>query len=997
VVLSGCEFHYENPEEQLPRGGLEGRILSAGSPLAGVSCLLEQPDRKPFEARTEASGVFRYRFIPTQPVADYTLVCRVTQNQMDMALVSQVTLVAGQAQQIGDLTLQRTGIIQGSIRLSGAPGHGNTRISLDRARLETRTDSSGAFVLPSVPAGCYRMTCEQPGYLLFTREEVCVEPGEVTEIERVELLLDRGTLGAIVIEDGLAFIPWRAVRIAIHHSAQATRILLSEDPTFVGSTWEDLTPIKNHVFSADGVRSLYARFGTAEGVEGPPVSDEIGVDTKPPTGRIQLDSAVSYVATQDVVVLVDAADEVSGGVEMKIGMEAELAALPWVPLLHKVFVSLPPGDGNRTIGAVFRDALGNTSEVVPLPILYCFDSCQNKRCGASAIPGCLCGGCAVGKACVNFHCVEVGLDWVYLKGDSFLMGSPEGSGFSDERPRHEVLVKSFDMLKTEVTVSQYRSCVEDSTCTPPDEKMGCTYFIPGTREHPVNCLDWEQAAAFCRWAGGALPAEAQWEFAARSRGLNLVYPWGNSPASCAVAVMRNDAGDGCGTNAPFPVCSREKGKTSQGLCDMAGNVWEWIEDAWHFDYKGAAPSDGSAWVQNPDTPDRVVRGGGYSWDADSFVSSRRNFNPPANRSTFGGFRCVRPVDPEPKCGPCPGPAPACTRDGKCVDDCAARSCGPSPIEGHDCGKCPGPTDTCTLQGQCVDDCEGRECGKSPVAGLECGSCLGTREVCSPEGRCADDCGKKTCGLSPELKAECGSCDQDQACVLGSCLGNWVSLPGGNFWMGSQDGKGEDDERPLHEVLVADFSLQRTEVSLKDYSDCVAAGNCTPPGTHSRCNWKHFGRNDSEYPVDCVSWDQAGAYCRWIGSRLPAEAEWEYAARSTGYDQDYPWGNQPASCKYAVMNEQSIGCSAYWTWPFCSKPAGNTQQGICDLSGNVAEWVQDWYDLNYVRWPAEQGTQKVVRGGGFLSKADQLRATKRVAMFSQQKEYGVGFRCARSKR
>ena len=123
----------------------------------------------------------------------------------------------------------------------------------------------------------------------------------------------------------------------------------------------------------------------------------------------------------------------------------------------------------------------------------------------------------------------------------------------------------------------------------------------------MNCLDWQQAVDFCAWAGGRLPSEAEWEYAARSGGpsSSYKYPWGNDAATCTYAVM-DDGGYGCGTGRTWSVCSKPAGNTSQGLCDMSGNVWEWVEDWYHGDYTGA-PTDGSAWV----SPTRLVPG--VSW------------------------------------------------------------------------------------------------------------------------------------------------------------------------------------------------------------------------------------------------------------------------------------------------------------------------------------------------------------------------------------------------
>jgi len=231
--------------------------------------------------------------------------------------------------------------------------------------------------------------------------------------------------------------------------------------------------------------------------------------------------------------------------------------------------------------------------------------------------------------------------WVTLPGGTFQMGSM--SGGPSEEPIHTVTVPGFEMLETEVTVSQYEACVNDGgACTAPSTSdTRCNWNDPGYEDHPVNCVNWQQAVDFCTWAGWRLPTEAEWEYAARSGGpsSSYRYPWGTATATCMYAVMY-DGGDGCGTGRTWPVCSKPAGNTVQGLCDMAGNVWEWVEDDWHGGYTGA-PTDGSAWVWSPRGSYRVIRGGGFYDVAGSLRAANRNFDDPSGTPHALGFRCAR--------------------------------------------------------------------------------------------------------------------------------------------------------------------------------------------------------------------------------------------------------------------------------------------------------------------------------------------------------------------
>ena len=230
------------------------------------------------------------------------------------------------------------------------------------------------------------------------------------------------------------------------------------------------------------------------------------------------------------------------------------------------------------------------------------------------------------------------LRWISIPGGSFMMGSEAGA--DDAKPVHEVQVSRFKMTRSEVTVKQYGGCVRAEKCTKPAIGDNCNYYQRERLNHPVNCVDWHQARVFCAWAGGRLPSKAEWEYAARSGGKGWKYPWGNEEATCRRAVMDDGRGEGCGKMRTWSVCSKRAGNYAQGLCDLAGSVWEWVEDCWHGSYAGV-PSGGSSWMSSCVRDFRVLRGGSWLNNATAMRAAYRNYNTPTARFNYIGFRCSR--------------------------------------------------------------------------------------------------------------------------------------------------------------------------------------------------------------------------------------------------------------------------------------------------------------------------------------------------------------------
>lgn len=239
----------------------------------------------------------------------------------------------------------------------------------------------------------------------------------------------------------------------------------------------------------------------------------------------------------------------------------------------------------------------------------------------------------------------VGMAWVHFKGGTYVMGSRKGEGEDDEHPMVQRKVRPFDMARTETTVAQYRRCVAAGVCTPPHvEGTYCNWAYTDREDHPANCVDWFQATAFCAWVGGRLPNESQWEYAARSGGKDIQYPWGDAPEPTCDNVTRDQLPErGCGRDSTWPVCSRPAGSSEQGLCDLAGNVNEWMSNCYHPYRSGPLKSSDKETVL--ECPLRALRGGGIGCK-EGFRNRNRLYHDPGFSYGGLGFRCIRTEDPD---------------------------------------------------------------------------------------------------------------------------------------------------------------------------------------------------------------------------------------------------------------------------------------------------------------------------------------------------------------
>jgi formylglycine-generating enzyme required for sulfatase activity/RsiW-degrading membrane proteinase PrsW (M82 family) len=252
-------------------------------------------------------------------------------------------------------------------------------------------------------------------------------------------------------------------------------------------------------------------------------------------------------------------------------------------------------------------------------------------------------------------------DMVYVPAGEFIMGSTvaqvdyalalcseyigdqcKRSWFEDERPQHTVYLDAFYIDKTEVTNAQCQACVEAGVCDAPSDT---TYYDDADyAQHPVVYASWNDADAYCRWAGKRLPTEAEWEKAARGTD-GWTYPWGNTFDGSELnfcdknCPYKLDASVDDGYAGTAPVGSYQGGASSYGALDMVGNVYEWVADWYDPGYYNQSPG------RNPPGPDsgekRVLHGGSWGNDPSFVRSANRYGNAPDYRNNFVGFRCAR--------------------------------------------------------------------------------------------------------------------------------------------------------------------------------------------------------------------------------------------------------------------------------------------------------------------------------------------------------------------
>ena len=227
----------------------------------------------------------------------------------------------------------------------------------------------------------------------------------------------------------------------------------------------------------------------------------------------------------------------------------------------------------------------------------------------------------------------------------------------------------------------------------------------------------------------------------------------------------------------------------------------------------------------------------------------------------------------------------------------------------------------------------------------------------------------------------------------------VLVPAGEFAMGSPEGGGVGrDEYPPHMVDLDAFYIDQYEVTVERYKRFLTQAKRAHPKYWEQVELKR----DAQKPVVGIDWDDAQAYCKWAGKRLPSEAEWEKAARGTD-KRPYPWGTKEPDSDLANFGKDYEPEHAYaeklkavglYEW-------GKSPYGAYDMAGNVWEWVADWYDADYYgnspsknpQGPSSSRKHKLLRGGSWYSYPMTLRSSNRFRERSTPPYASLGVRCA----
>ncbi len=535
----------------------------------------------------------------------------------------------------------------------------------------------------------------------------------------------------------------------------------------------------------------------------------------------------------------------------------------------------------------------------------------------------------------TFTCNGVSFTMVTVEGGTFTMGDANGDGWDGERPTHQVTLSSFAIGQTEVTQALWKAVMGNNP----------SYFNSDS-SNPVEQISWHDCQQFIfelnKLTGRnfRLPTDAECEFASRGGIKSNNYKYSGSNVINDVAWY-----DGNSNNKTHPVAS--KAPNELGLYDMSGNVWEWCQD-----YFGNYNSEPQTNPMGPeDGSNRVMRGGSYDFSDYFCRVAHRNYDNPSQKSPHLGMRLV-------------------------LDDVFSLSVSTIDlIVGEE-------TTVLILNGS----------GQYAVtgdAGVVDAKIQGNQLLLSAKsvGTARLIVSDLTKGVNTTLLV---NVTLNKTFTVNGVSFSMVPVEGGTFLMGasSDDTEAETNEKPAHQVTLSNYYVGQTEVTRGLW---LAVMGGRPDD--------YWGLNK---PKVFVTWLECQSFINKLNGmtgmqfRLLTEAEWEFAARGGNKSMGYKYSGSNNIDDVAWYRENAWYVDDSGSRPVATKAPN--ELGLYDMTGNVSEWVNDWY--GYYSSSAQTnpsgpatGTYRVFRGGSYFNAAKDSRVTYRSGGAESYSGEIVGFRLA----
>ena len=536
---------------------------------------------------------------------------------------------------------------------------------------------------------------------------------------------------------------------------------------------------------------------------------------------------------------------------------------------------------------------------------------------------------------------------VYVKGGTFTMGATTEQGtdaYSNESPTHTVEVSSFMMSDIEVTQGLWKAVMGTNPSA-----------VTGDLNRPVERVSWAAALEFIARLNERtgknyrLPTEAEWEYAARGGVKSQGYKYAGSNTIDDVAWYSGNA-----TNTHVV---RTKAPNELGIYDMSGNVMEWCQDNY-----GTYSAESQNNPTGPSTATtRVRRGGGFSSSARNCRVSYRSNLAPSSSSTIMGLRLVRDIKGASWFGLSQSVVRMEQHERRTVN--ILNGNGSYTVAGG------GNIVSCQVNGE-----------KLLLTALQ----LGTTAIT------VTDNATNSRAYLHVVVTEPDTVDIGPA-LPGDMVFTMVHVKGGTFTMGATPEQGSDaftNESPAHEVTLQDYYICDAPVTQDLWEEIMG----------SNPSYNANGVYNMHYPVENVSWEDCQLFIARLNAltgesfRLPTEAEWEFAARGGMKSQGYKFAGSDTLSLVGWYGGNAIGT----THEVFGK-RGN-ELGLYDMSGNVAEWCQDWFGsyssaAQVNPFGPNTGTARVRRGGYFTSTEKYCRVSCRSSLAPTTRNRFTGLRLA----